>query len=89
MASDTCPRPPAGYDLLPQLIADNEALAAARGGAASFGLRSMRFAAADLTAAPLPSADVLLTKDTLIHWPNEAVHRFLQLNVLGCPPRFR
>lgn len=78
-----------GFDLIPELIADNRALIRERGGAAGFGLRSMSFDTAELTSDALPRADVLLTKDTLIHWPNEAIGRYLALHVLPCPPRFR
>ena len=78
-----------GFDLIMEQIKDNRALVTRRGGPAAFGLRSMRFEQAELTRERLPPADVLLTKDTLIHWPNEAVLRFLDLNVLPCPPPFK
>jgi hypothetical protein len=42
-----------------------------------------------MVADHLPTADVLLTKDTLIHFPNAGIQQFLSRNVRVCPPRFR
>jgi SAM-dependent methyltransferase len=50
----------------------------------TFGRDGVRFAEMDAAHDALPSADLLLAKDVLQHWPNEDVSRFLaQL------PRFR
>jgi hypothetical protein len=39
--------------------------------------------------AALPTADLLFTKDTLIHLPLADIYHFLDLSVRGCPARFR
>ena len=74
-----------GLDILPSIIDDNNEFVARNG---SRGLRSVRFAVANMIEEALPVADVLLTKDTLIHWPSWAIARFLRRNVLVCPPRY-
>eukprot|EP00439_Symbiodinium_sp_Y106_P007965 s3045_g1.t1 len=37
----------------------------------------------------LPKADLLITKDTIIHIPNWAILKFLETNVNVCPPRYK
>lgn len=74
-----------GLDILPSIIDDNNEFVARNG---SRGLQSVRFATANMIEEALPLADVLLTKDTLIHWPSWAITRFLRRNVMVCPPRY-
>ena len=78
-----------GVDLIAEQTDANARLVAQRGGATTFGLESARFLPMDMLRTPLPPADVLLTKDTLIHFTNAQISRFLNLSILTCPPRFR
>merc|ERR1712151_667651 len=54
-----------------------------------FGLASGDFRVGDMTEDLLPEADVLLTKDTIIHLSNALIERFLITNVLLPTPRYR
>jgi len=56
--------------------------------ASKFGLKSARFQVGDLTK-PLPKADLLITKDTLIHIPNWAILEFMDTNLKACPAKFK
>ena len=76
-----------GLDLLPAMALQNQELVNSTIG--RFGLRSARFAVHDMLQKALPPATLLLTKDTLIHFRNDDIQRFLKLSVLACPPRFR
>ena len=78
-----------GFDILTEQVQANREFAIARGGESAFGLQSMHFETAEITRDQLPPADVLLTKDTLIHFSYTAISRFLALNVLPCPPLFK
>merc|ERR1711953_504141 len=49
----------------------------------------MRFEVGDVINDVLPKADLLLTKDTLIHLPNTKILEVLRRNVLVQPPRFK
>jgi len=75
-----------GVDLLPAMVADNELLFSKN--PLKFGLGTARFITGDMVNDHLPVADLLLTKDTLIHTPINAITAFLHKNVLECPPRF-
>ncbi|KAL1504460.1 hypothetical protein AB1Y20_010865 [Prymnesium parvum] len=77
----------AGFDLMAEVVVDNQRLFS--GSADRFGLASARFDALDMLTAPLPPAEVLLTKDTLIHFSNAHVMQFLRLSVIRCPPLFQ
>ena len=77
-----------GVDLLSELVYANAKLVATCG-VASFGLRSARFVTHDMVDAPLPPADLLLTKDTLSHLSNQEILNFVALSVLTCPPRYK
>ena len=77
-----------GVDLLKEQVEANAALVSKRG-AASFGLTNATFQVGSMTMAALPTADLLLTKDTLIHLPLADINHFLDLSVRGCPARFR
>ena len=76
-----------GFDLLPLMVEDNSALL--NSSSTRFGLRDAQFQQYDMLQQPLPAADVLLTKDTLIHFPNREILKFLSMSVLTCPPRFK
>eukprot|EP00929_Paragymnodinium_shiwhaense_P059819 TRINITY_DN29929_c6_g1_i1.p1 TRINITY_DN29929_c6_g1~~TRINITY_DN29929_c6_g1_i1.p1 ORF type:complete len:260 (-),score=11.04 TRINITY_DN29929_c6_g1_i1:458-1237(-) len=78
----------AGVDILPEMIEQNSEFVRQRG-VQYFGLESTRWLTMDMTRQALPDADVLLTKDTLIHINNERIQNFLSLNVMVCPPKFR
>ena len=77
-----------GVDLLKEQVDANAALVSKRG-AASFGLTNATFQVGSMTMAALPTADLLFTKDTLIHLPLADINHFLDLSVRGCPARFR
>ncbi|KAL1504454.1 hypothetical protein AB1Y20_010864 [Prymnesium parvum] len=66
-----------GFDLMAEMLADNQRLFSSS--ADRFGLASARFAALDMLTAPLPPAEVLLTKDTLMHF---STMRFLRVTRL-------
>lgn len=78
-----------GADLLVEQTDANARLVAKRGGPAAFGLSKARFVPMDMVNTPLPPADLLLTKDTLIHLTNEQIANFLAASVTTCPPRFK
>jgi len=76
-----------GVDLLEDVIAADKRHLAENG---KGGLRSMVFQQGDmLVDASLPKADLLFTKDTLIHFPNEYIQQFLNDTVLQCPPKYK
>lgn len=75
-----------GIDILPELVMDNLAFIHGHGG---LGLKTTKFEVGDMLRAPLPPADLLLTKDTLIHFPNSGIQEFLRRSVTVCPARFR
>ena len=77
-----------GVDLLKEQVDANAALVSKRG-AASFGLTNATFQVGSMTMVALPTADLLFTKDTLIHLPLADINHFLDLSVRGCPARFR
>lgn len=91
-----------GVDILPKMIEANSAMLASaqkkpcmrHGGQPTCSgisrFASARFEAGDMINGSLPQADLLLTKDTLIHFSNEAIKSFIAMNVDGiCPRRFR
>lgn len=76
-----------GVDLLEDVVAADKRHLAENG---KGGLRSMVFQQGDmLVDASLPKADLLFTKDTLIHFPNEYIQQFLNDTVLQCPPKYK
>jgi len=76
-----------GIDLLEDMITADKQYMAKEGKA---GLRSMVFQKGDmLVDASMPKADLLLTKDTLIHFPNQYIQQFLNDTVLQCPPKYK
>lgn len=78
-----------GVDLLVEQTDANARLVAKRGGPAAFGLAKASFLPMDMVHTRLPRADLLLTKDTLIHFTNEQIATFLSSSVITCPPRFK
>lgn len=74
-----------GADVLPVMIVENEQFVAKRG---MFGFRSMTYIKTDITRQLMPPADILLTKDTLMHLSHELIDDFLKLHVRVCPPRY-
>mmetsp|Transcript_72288 Transcript_72288/g.188538 ORF Transcript_72288/g.188538 Transcript_72288/m.188538 type:complete len:310 (+) Transcript_72288:77-1006(+) len=76
-----------GVDLLDDVVAADKKYLAEHG---KGGLRSMAFQQGDmLLDASLPRADLLFTKDTLIHFPNKYIQQFLNNTVLQCPPKYK
>jgi len=76
-----------GIDITPENIEENTEFFKTNP-ASKFGLKSARFQVGDLRK-PLPNADLLITKDTLIHIPNYAILEFMDTNVKVCPARFK
>jgi hypothetical protein len=76
-----------GIDLLEDVIAADKQYLAKNGKA---GLRSMVFQQGDmLVDETLPEADLLFTKDTLIHFPNSYINQFIRQTVVQCPPKYK
>lgn len=50
---------------------------------ANLNIKNINFLHGDMTTQDLPPAEVLLTKDTIIHLPNKNVNDFIKLNVLS------
>jgi hypothetical protein len=76
-----------GIDLLEDVITADQQYMTKNG---KRGLRSMVFQQGDmLLDKSLPKADLLLTKDTLIHFPNKYIQQFLNNTVLQCPPKYK
>eukprot|EP00747_Dinoflagellata_sp_TGD_P209329 gnl/TRDRNA2_/TRDRNA2_82725_c1_seq1.p1 gnl/TRDRNA2_/TRDRNA2_82725_c1~~gnl/TRDRNA2_/TRDRNA2_82725_c1_seq1.p1 ORF type:complete len:278 (+),score=38.36 gnl/TRDRNA2_/TRDRNA2_82725_c1_seq1:89-835(+) len=78
-----------GVDIASRCVVDNLAFVNNGSGVGRFGLSHMNFTHGDMMAGPLPAADVLFTKDTLIHLPNAGIMTFLMHSVVVCPPRYR
>ena len=76
-----------GLDITPKMIEDNRAFFKYKD-PQQYGLRSVTFEVGDMLKE-LPKADLLITKDTIIHIPNWAILKFLETNVNVCPPRYR
>eukprot|EP00746_Dinoflagellata_sp_MGD_P117737 gnl/MRDRNA2_/MRDRNA2_53658_c0_seq1.p1 gnl/MRDRNA2_/MRDRNA2_53658_c0~~gnl/MRDRNA2_/MRDRNA2_53658_c0_seq1.p1 ORF type:complete len:312 (-),score=38.88 gnl/MRDRNA2_/MRDRNA2_53658_c0_seq1:162-1028(-) len=76
-----------GIDLIEGVVQEDLQLFESRSDC--FGFAQAHFVIGDMILDDLPASDVLLTKDTLIHFPNQAINRFLQRNVLCQPPRFK
>ena len=78
-----------GIDVVREQVDANAAFVAKRG-VTLFGLRSAAFLHGNMTKDALPAADLLVTKDTLIHFRHADIIRFLRLSVVGmCPPLFK
>jgi len=77
-----------GVDILPEMVRDNRALLEMADNS-NFGLRQAQFQVGDMLKEALPPADVLLTKDTLIHFTNRDIKNFLEKSVTQCPPLFK
>jgi len=78
-----------GIDLLSDVIDADKAFVAKKG-KESFGLKSMLFQKGDmLNDTTMPKADLLFTKDTLIHFPNKYIQSFINTTVLQCPPKYK
>jgi SAM-dependent methyltransferase len=60
-----------GVDIVPEVIA---------GLTHDFGTSRIRFVVADGRTAKLPKADLLVCKDVLQHWPNQAIIDFVERN---------
>lgn len=57
-----------GMDIVPELIADNNRV---------YASRQRKFLVGDITASPLPPADMMMCRDCLFHLPYDYIHRFL------------
>lgn len=80
-----------GIDIMDEMVEANREFFKTRNASSqgTFGLSSHHFQSSDLVAKVLPRADVLLTKDTIMHIPNNAIQSFLRRSVTVCPPRFK
>lgn len=58
-----------GLDIVPELVAGN---------AARYGRSHVSFACADITADPLPVADLIICRDCFIHLPTRLIWRALE-----------
>jgi SAM-dependent methyltransferase len=58
-----------GIDVVPELISFLNK---------TYGKPGVRFMCADLLTAPLPAADLALSKDVLQHWPTDAIQTLLK-----------
>jgi len=76
-----------GRDITPENIQENTKFFGEQG-PSKFALEAADFEAGDMRD-PLPPADLLITKDTIIHIPNWAINEFLETNVKSCPPKFK
>jgi len=78
-----------GVDLLEDVIkADRDYVT--RKGTDQIGLRKMTFQKGDmLDDATMPKADLLFTKDTIIHFPNADIAAFVNSTVIQCPPKYK
>lgn len=74
-----------GVDVVPGVVEENAAHFRDAGLLRAYGLASARFVVGQ-AERPLPTADLLIVKDVLMHLPNAAIHQFIQNN-LG--PRYR
>jgi hypothetical protein len=78
-----------GIDLLEDVIQADNAYVNQRG-IADIGLHKMTFQKGDmLDDSTMPKADLLLTKDTIIHFPNADIAAFVNSTVLQCPPKYK
>jgi hypothetical protein len=75
-----------GVDITESVVEDNKLFLHERN---NFSMMSTTLVQADMTTDLLPQADLLFTKDTLIHLSNEDVVRFLRKNVLMKPRRYK
>ena len=77
-----------GVDIIKEQVDANAALVHAHK-PSRFGLKTAEFLHADMLQDALPTGDLLFTKDTLIHFSNDQIKRFLLLSVTRCPPLFK
>jgi len=78
-----------GIDLLEDVITADRAYVTQRG-IEDIGLRNMTFRKGDmLDDSTLPTADLLFTKDTIIHFPNANIAAFVNSTVIQCPPKYK
>ena len=75
-----------GADVLQSIVDANSRLLQ---GNANFGLASAHFERVNMVTTALPKADLLLSKDTIIHFSNARIQSLLRLSVTVCPPRFK
>jgi len=77
-----------GVDVVPYVVEENMALFQDPDVLARYGLASAECIAGSVSN-PLPSADLLMVKDVLMHLPNAAVESFLRSSVTGAAPKYR
>lgn len=77
-----------GVDVMPGVIEEDKQLLNEKE-IARLGLKTMDFRVGDITEDELPPADLLLTKDTLIHFPNAAIEKFLAKQVDLKEPKYK
>ena len=76
---------------MPEMVQSNQRFftTAAANASHAYGLSRFRFRVGDLVERAMPRADVLLTKDTIIHIPNAAIQSFLRRSVYATGDRTR
>lgn len=75
-----------GADVLKSIVEANNRLLQDN---ANFGLASAHFERVNMVTTALPKADLLFSKDTIIHFSFERIKALLRLSVTVCPPRFK
>jgi hypothetical protein len=75
-----------GADVLKSIVDANSRLLQDN---ANFGLASAHFERVNMVTAALPKADLLFSKDTIIHFSFKRIESLLRLSVTVCPPRFK
>ena len=75
-----------GADVLKSIVDANSRLLQDN---ANFGLASAHFERVNMVTTVLPKADLLFSKDTIIHFSLRRIESLLRLSVIVCPPRFK
>eukprot|EP00930_Biecheleria_cincta_P008389 TRINITY_DN10981_c0_g1_i1.p2 TRINITY_DN10981_c0_g1~~TRINITY_DN10981_c0_g1_i1.p2 ORF type:complete len:147 (+),score=29.35 TRINITY_DN10981_c0_g1_i1:764-1204(+) len=77
-----------GVDVVPYVVEENRAFFQDAANLQAHGLASADCLPGDVSSN-LPSGDLLLVKDVLMHLPNSAIHSFLRQNVDPASPKYR
>lgn len=76
-----------GVDIVPSVVEQDKKLLAQN--TDKFGFQSASFSVGDMACDSLPSADLLLTKDTLQHLSFDYIRKFLAKNIQIHPPKYK
>eukprot|EP00933_Yihiella_yeosuensis_P009780 TRINITY_DN11588_c0_g4_i1.p1 TRINITY_DN11588_c0_g4~~TRINITY_DN11588_c0_g4_i1.p1 ORF type:complete len:145 (-),score=18.54 TRINITY_DN11588_c0_g4_i1:76-510(-) len=77
-----------GVDVVPYVASENQKYFEDPAVLAKHGLAAADCVVGDVST-PLPSGDLLIVKDVLMHLPNSAIHSFLRNNINASAPRWR